>query len=104
MKKRTMKKTKILLSFYLLILAILLVDCDRKSNMQNEFNPTMITKLDLSNTKSIIVEEYFKNKKICSEKVVFEYKSKIDTAFTEFKEAKYSFRLKKNFHMGMTIN
>ncbi|WP_131474478.1 hypothetical protein [Flavobacterium sp. KMS] len=69
----------------------------KKDKILLEFNPHLITKLDLINTDSIILEDFYKNKKISSKWVSFRYKNKVDTAYTLYKEAKYYFQLKKNF-------
>ncbi|WP_278008971.1 hypothetical protein [Flavobacterium gyeonganense] len=69
----------------------------KKDKILLEFNPKLITKLDLINTDSIILEDFYKNKKISSQWVNFQYKNKVDTAYTLFKEAKYYFQLKKSF-------
>ena len=48
-------------------------------------------------TDSIIVEDYYNKNKISSTWVNFQYKNKVDTAYTLFKEAKYYFQLKNSF-------
>jgi hypothetical protein len=82
---------KILFIFFLFI-----VSCDiKKEKDLREFNPEMITKLDLNKTDSVILEKYYNDKRVFTEWVKFKYKIKVDTAFTEFKSAKYKFKLKK---------
>lgn len=51
----------------------------------------MTTKLDLSETNSFILEKYCSNKMVSAEWIKFQYKSKMDTTFSEFKLAKYTF-------------
>ncbi len=82
----------------ILLYSLFFMSCkknDKKSLL--EFNPRMITSLDLNKTDSIFLEKYYLNKKIYSGWVGFKFKSKVDTAYTEFKKAKYDFRLKQNF-------
>ncbi|SHN09437.1 hypothetical protein SAMN05444387_4062 [Flavobacterium pectinovorum] len=85
----------------LFIFFLFMINCsNREKKDLFEFNPEMTTNLDLNKTDSIILEEYSNNKRVYSEWVKFEYKFNVDTAFTEFKLARYQFALKKKFIIG----
>ncbi|WP_431243928.1 hypothetical protein ACQ9BO_05560 [Flavobacterium sp. P21] len=84
----------------LFITFLLLMNCvDKKEKDLLEFSPEMITKLDLNQTDGVVLEEYCNNKRNFSESVKFEYKSKVDTDFSEFKSAKYKFKLRKKLNL-----
>ncbi|MFB9077647.1 hypothetical protein ACFFLS_00940 [Flavobacterium procerum] len=70
---------------------------ESEKNSLIEFTPHFITRLDLSDTDSIVLEDYYKNEKKYSKRVGFRYKIKADTAYTVFKLAKFNFQLKENF-------
>lgn len=95
-----MKTSKYTLTFCFFTLLLLLTNCKKREIIKLEFNPRMITKLDLRNTDSVTLKEYNENKLISSEKVALKYKVTVDTAYTAFKEAKYRFTLKKSFIRG----